>query len=195
MAKPQSEMTNILYVLVTNLLKIEYCGRYYGIRVWLLRIGACLRPRMLLVEQVFFKLHKLEINKRWFRWCLVRDPFSLSFHKTNHIPTAVLGLGRFSFLMVRWVDMLFWFLELYWFQKGGYRSRLGGALPLVIVGWIYWLALIQERLYKTTTTTTTNSQYIIWQRITDVQTTLGVKLKLIIKSICGYIYSFSFTYP
>ena len=31
---------------------------------------------------------------------------------------AVLGLLRFSFLMVRWVDMLFWFLELYWFQKG-----------------------------------------------------------------------------
>ena len=26
--------------------------------------------------------------------------------------------GQFSFLMVRWVDMLFWFLELYWFQKG-----------------------------------------------------------------------------
>ena len=32
---------------------------------------------------------------------------------------AVLGLEQFSFLMVRWVDMnLFWFLELYWFQKG-----------------------------------------------------------------------------
>ena len=31
---------------------------------------------------------------------------------------VVLGLGRFSFLMVRWVDMLFGFLELYWFQKG-----------------------------------------------------------------------------
>ena len=31
---------------------------------------------------------------------------------------AFLGLGRFSFLMVRWVGMLFWLLELYWFQKG-----------------------------------------------------------------------------
>ena len=47
MAKPQSKMTNILYVLVTKLLKIEYCGRYYGIRAWLLRIGACLRARKL----------------------------------------------------------------------------------------------------------------------------------------------------
>ena len=31
---------------------------------------------------------------------------------------AVLGLGRFSFIMVRWVKILFWFLELYWFRKG-----------------------------------------------------------------------------
>ena len=26
--------------------------------------------------------------------------------------------GGFSFLMVRWVDIVFWFLELHWFQKG-----------------------------------------------------------------------------
>ena len=34
--------------------------------------------------------------------------------------------GRFSFLMVRWVDILFWFLESYFFfsKKMGYRSRL-----------------------------------------------------------------------
>ena len=31
---------------------------------------------------------------------------------------AVLELGRFSFLMVRLIDILFWFLDLYQFQKG-----------------------------------------------------------------------------
>ena len=31
---------------------------------------------------------------------------------------VVLGLGRFSFLMVGWIDTLFWFLDLYQFQKG-----------------------------------------------------------------------------
>ena len=30
----------------------------------------------------------------------------------------VLGLGRFLFLMVRWVQILFRFLQLCWFQKG-----------------------------------------------------------------------------
>ena len=66
-------------------------------------------------------------------WVLVSNP------KTNHTPSyyhhghqreksvAALGLGRFSFLMVKneLTHMtVFWFLELYWFQKRGYRSRL-----------------------------------------------------------------------
>ena len=37
---------------------------------------------------------------------------------------AFLGLGQFLFLTVRWVDMLFWFLELYWFQKGAIEVHL-----------------------------------------------------------------------
>ena len=45
------------------------------------------------------------------------DPFLALFSRVS----------RFSFLMVRWVDMLFWFLELYWFQKGAIEVDYGTA--------------------------------------------------------------------
>ena len=56
---------------------------------------------------------------------------------------VAVGTRRFSFLMVRWVDVLFWFLELYWFQKGAikvdYRlqcvKRVRMELLVQVVSW------------------------------------------------------------
>ena len=68
------------------------------------------------------------------------------FLQWDHLPNMAVGdlafyytlylwLGRFSFLMVRWfrwVDILCWFLELYWLQKRARRRRLPTRLQAYI---------------------------------------------------------------
>ena len=95
---------------------------------------------------VFFSKHMLTDTGS--KLVCFTDLFSLipswaivSNHKTNRFSTyyhqgEISRASRFSFLIVRWIDILFWFLDLpvdlYWFQKGADRSRLVQSLTMGI---------------------------------------------------------------